>query len=55
MLFDMHSVLEQMIVFAIIMQKHVGWVGKGLLQSTILESVGNIWFNRTMHQPFSNQ
>ncbi|KAF3950537.1 hypothetical protein CMV_023727 [Castanea mollissima] len=38
-------VLEQMTAFAVIMQKHPGWVG--LLQSTILESVGCIWFNRT--------
>lgn len=82
-------VLEQMTAFAVIMQKHPGWVGKsqayglyhcsvfnrlvtdlviglpfvhyfvkamidfccfiyeGLLQSTILESVGCIWFNRS--------
>ncbi|GBG61079.1 hypothetical protein CBR_g18671 [Chara braunii] len=38
-------VLEQMTVFAVIMQKHTGWVG--LLQTTILESLGCIWFNRT--------
>eukprot|EP00245_Coleochaete_scutata_P012610 TRINITY_DN4912_c0_g1_i1.p1 TRINITY_DN4912_c0_g1~~TRINITY_DN4912_c0_g1_i1.p1 ORF type:complete len:467 (+),score=85.52 TRINITY_DN4912_c0_g1_i1:239-1639(+) len=38
-------VLEQMTAFAVIMQKHPGWVG--LLQTTILESVGCIWFNRT--------
>ncbi|CAM8899084.1 unnamed protein product [Rhodiola kirilowii] len=38
-------ILEQMTSFAVIMQKHPGWVG--LLQSTILESVGCIWFNRT--------
>ncbi|KAG8497782.1 hypothetical protein CXB51_007261 [Gossypium anomalum] len=38
-------ILEQMSSFAVIMQKHPGWVG--LLQSTILESVGCIWFNRT--------
>ncbi|CAN1770754.1 Glycerol-3-phosphate acyltransferase 9 [Linum perenne] len=38
-------VLEQMTPFAVIMQKHPGWVG--LLQSTILESVGCIWFNRS--------
>ena len=38
-------ILEQMTAFAVIMQKHPGWVG--LLQSTILESVGCIWFNRT--------
>ncbi|CAN6911080.1 unnamed protein product, partial [Brassica oleracea] len=38
-------VLEQMTAFAVIMQKHPGWVG--LLQSTILESVGCIWFNRS--------
>lgn len=38
-------VLEQMTAFAVIMQKHPGWVG--LLQSTILESIGCIWFNRT--------
>ncbi|KNA14949.1 hypothetical protein SOVF_102640, partial [Spinacia oleracea] len=31
-------VLEQMTAFAVIMQKHPGWVG--LLQSTILESLG---------------
>ncbi|KAJ6991637.1 glycerol-3-phosphate acyltransferase 9-like isoform X2 [Populus alba x Populus x berolinensis] len=37
-------ILEQMTAFAVIMQKHPGWVG--LLQSTILESVGCIWFNR---------
>ncbi|KAJ0076760.1 hypothetical protein Patl1_35926 [Pistacia atlantica] len=38
-------VLEQMTAFAVIMQKHPGWVG--LLQSTILEGVGCIWFNRS--------
>lgn len=38
-------ILEQMTAFAVIMQKHPGWVG--LLQSTILESLGCIWFNRT--------
>ncbi|XWS62575.1 hypothetical protein CRYUN_Cryun06bG0022800 [Craigia yunnanensis] len=38
-------ILEQMTAFAVIMQKHTGWVG--LLQSTILESVGCIWFNRS--------
>ncbi|KAH0978114.1 hypothetical protein GBA52_027833 [Prunus armeniaca] len=38
-------ILEQMTAFAVIMQKHPGWVG--LLQSTILESVGCIWFNRS--------
>jgi glycerol-3-phosphate O-acyltransferase 3/4 len=38
-------VLEQMTPFAVIMQKHPGWVG--LLQSTILETVGCIWFNRS--------
>ncbi|KAG5526887.1 hypothetical protein RHGRI_032970 [Rhododendron griersonianum] len=38
-------VLEQMTAFAVIMQKHPGWVG--LLQSTVLESVGCIWFNRS--------
>ncbi|XP_074382989.1 glycerol-3-phosphate acyltransferase 9-like isoform X2 [Apium graveolens] len=37
-------ILEQMTSFAVIMQKHPGWVG--LLQSTILESLGCIWFNR---------
>ncbi|XP_057249564.1 glycerol-3-phosphate acyltransferase 9-like isoform X1 [Beta vulgaris subsp. vulgaris] len=38
-------ILEQMTAFAAIMQKHPGWVG--LLQTTILESLGCIWFNRT--------
>ncbi|KAL6561020.1 Glycerol-3-phosphate acyltransferase 9 [Orobanche gracilis] len=38
-------VLEQMTAFAVIMQKHPGWVG--LLQGTILESLGCIWFNRS--------
>ncbi|XP_077253987.1 glycerol-3-phosphate acyltransferase 9-like [Tasmannia lanceolata] len=38
-------ILEQMTAFAVIMQKHPGWVG--LLQTTILESVGCIWFNRS--------
>ncbi|XP_059647402.1 glycerol-3-phosphate acyltransferase 9 [Cornus florida] len=38
-------ILEQMTAFAVIMQKHPGWVG--LLQSTILESVGCIWFHRS--------
>ncbi|KAF5796614.1 putative glycerol-3-phosphate 1-O-acyltransferase [Helianthus annuus] len=38
-------VLEQMTAFAVIMQKLHGWVG--LLQSTILESVGCIYFNRS--------
>lgn len=37
-------ILEQMTAFAVIMQKHPGWVG--LLQRTILESLGCIWFNR---------
>ncbi|EFJ07412.1 hypothetical protein SELMODRAFT_133604 [Selaginella moellendorffii] len=38
-------ILEQMTAFAVIMQKHPGWVG--LLQNTVLESLGCIWFNRT--------
>ncbi|XP_031391022.1 glycerol-3-phosphate acyltransferase 9-like [Punica granatum] len=38
-------VLEQMTAFALIMQKHPGWVG--LVQRIILESVGGIWFNRS--------
>ncbi|XP_078437390.1 glycerol-3-phosphate acyltransferase 9 [Wolffia australiana] len=38
-------ILEQMSAFAVIMQKHPGWVG--FIQKTILESVGCIWFNRT--------
>ncbi|GAB2219257.1 hypothetical protein Droror1_Dr00006890 [Drosera rotundifolia] len=38
-------ILEQMTVFAGIMQKHNGWVG--FLQGTILESVGSILFNRS--------
>ncbi|ONK65916.1 uncharacterized protein A4U43_C06F2310 [Asparagus officinalis] len=38
-------ILEQMAAFAVIMQKHPGWVG--FLQTTILESIGSIWFNRT--------
>jgi 1-acyl-sn-glycerol-3-phosphate acyltransferase len=38
-------ILEQMTAFAVIMQKHPGWVG--LLQTTVLESLGCIWFNRT--------
>ncbi|XP_042375741.1 glycerol-3-phosphate acyltransferase 9-like [Zingiber officinale] len=38
-------ILEQMTAFAVIMQKHPGWVG--FIQKTILESVGCIWFNRT--------
>lgn len=37
-------ILEQLTAFAVIMQKHPGWVG--LLQTTVLESVGCIWFNR---------
>uniref|UniRef100_A0A453BDD2 Phospholipid/glycerol acyltransferase domain-containing protein n=1 Tax=Aegilops tauschii subsp. strangulata TaxID=200361 RepID=A0A453BDD2_AEGTS len=37
-------ILEQMTAFAVIMQKHPGWVG--FIQKTILESVGCIWFNR---------
>jgi len=37
-------ILEQMTAFAVIMQKHHGWVG--FIQKTILESVGCIWFNR---------
>ncbi|KAG8042969.1 hypothetical protein GUJ93_ZPchr2171g28984, partial [Zizania palustris] len=36
-------ILEQMTAFAVIMQKHPGWVG--FIQKTILESVGCIWFN----------
>ncbi|XP_073115519.1 glycerol-3-phosphate acyltransferase 9 [Elaeis guineensis] len=38
-------ILEQMTAFAVIMQKHPGWVG--FIQKTILEGVGCIWFNRT--------
>lgn len=38
-------ILEQMTAFAVIMQKHPGWVG--FLQTTVLESLGCIWFNRT--------
>ncbi|XP_020692180.1 glycerol-3-phosphate acyltransferase 9 isoform X2 [Dendrobium catenatum] len=38
-------ILEQMSAFAVIMQKHPGWVG--FIQTHILESVGCIWFNRT--------
>ncbi|BBM97108.1 glycerol-3-phosphate O-acyltransferase 3/4 [Marchantia polymorpha subsp. ruderalis] len=38
-------ILEQMTAFAVIMQKHPGWVG--LLQTTVLESLGCIWFDRT--------
>jgi hypothetical protein len=38
-------ILEQMTAFAVIMQKHGGWVG--FLQTTVLESLGCIWFNRT--------
>ncbi|KAI7731127.1 hypothetical protein M8C21_011436 [Ambrosia artemisiifolia] len=38
-------ILEQTTAFAVIMQKHPGWVG--LLQKTILESVGCILFNRS--------
>ncbi|PKA60207.1 Lysophospholipid acyltransferase LPEAT1 [Apostasia shenzhenica] len=38
-------ILEQMTPFAVIMQKHPGWVG--FIQKTILESLGCIWFNRT--------
>eukprot|EP00850_Spirogloea_muscicola_P015377 SM000117S25497 [mRNA] locus=s117:148653:152355:- [translate_table: standard] len=38
-------VLEQATAFAVIMQKHPGWVG--LLQTTVLHSMGCIWFNRT--------
>ncbi|CAN1344068.1 Glycerol-3-phosphate acyltransferase 9 [Linum perenne] len=38
-------VLEQMTPFVAIMQKQKGWVG--LLQVTILDSVGCIWFNRS--------
>ncbi|KAJ6802949.1 glycerol-3-phosphate acyltransferase 3-like isoform X1 [Iris pallida] len=38
-------ILEQMTAFAVIMQKHPGWVG--FIQKTILESVSCIWFNRT--------
>ncbi|XP_077253433.1 glycerol-3-phosphate acyltransferase 9-like [Tasmannia lanceolata] len=38
-------ILEQMTAFAVIMQKHPGWVG--LLQRTVLESVGCSGFNRT--------
>jgi len=38
-------ILEQMTAFAVIMQKHPGWVG--LLQSTVFKSLGCIWFNRT--------
>jgi glycerol-3-phosphate O-acyltransferase 3/4 len=38
-------ILEQMTAFAVIMQKHPGWVG--FLQTNVLESLGCIWFNRT--------
>eukprot|EP00898_Chlorokybus_atmophyticus_P000339 jgi/Chlat1/1305/Chrsp118S01717 len=37
--------LEQVTAFAVIMQKHPGWVG--LLQTHILSSLGCIWFNRS--------
>uniref|UniRef100_A0A7N0UQ33 Phospholipid/glycerol acyltransferase domain-containing protein n=1 Tax=Kalanchoe fedtschenkoi TaxID=63787 RepID=A0A7N0UQ33_KALFE len=37
-------ILEQMNAFAVIMQKHPGWLG--LVQSTLMASVGCIWFNR---------
>jgi glycerol-3-phosphate O-acyltransferase 3/4 len=37
-------ILEQMTAFAVIMQKHPGWVG--FLQTSVLESLGCIWFNR---------
>eukprot|EP00271_Cylindrocystis_brebissonii_P019136 TRINITY_DN56_c0_g1_i2.p1 TRINITY_DN56_c0_g1~~TRINITY_DN56_c0_g1_i2.p1 ORF type:complete len:389 (+),score=73.71 TRINITY_DN56_c0_g1_i2:172-1338(+) len=37
-------ILEQVTAFAVIMQKHPGWVG--LIQSSVLDSVGCIWFNR---------
>jgi glycerol-3-phosphate O-acyltransferase 3/4 len=37
-------ILEQMTAFAVIMQKYPGWVG--FLQTTVLESLGCIWFNR---------
>ncbi|KAI8025414.1 Glycerol-3-phosphate acyltransferase 9 [Camellia lanceoleosa] len=39
-------ILEQITAFAVIMQKHPSWVGK-CCKSTILESVGCIWFNRS--------
>ncbi|CAL9207114.1 unnamed protein product [Musa hybrid cultivar] len=38
-------ILEQMTAFAVIMQKHPGWVG--FIQKTIVENLGCIWFNRT--------
>nr|CAD1841109.1 unnamed protein product [Ananas comosus var. bracteatus] len=38
-------ILEQTTAFAVIMQKHPGWVG--FIQTAILESLGSIWFNRT--------
>ncbi|KAK1260928.1 hypothetical protein QJS04_geneDACA019113 [Acorus gramineus] len=38
-------ILEQITAFAVIMQKHPGWVG--FIQTHILESLGCIWFNRT--------
>ncbi|KAH7833677.1 hypothetical protein Vadar_008678 [Vaccinium darrowii] len=38
-------ILNQMTTFAVIMQKRTGWVG--LLQSTIMESLGCIWFDRS--------
>ncbi|URD84741.1 acyltransferase [Musa troglodytarum] len=38
-------ILEQMTAFAVIMQKHPGWVG--FIQKIIVASLGCIWFNRT--------
>ncbi|KAJ8511110.1 hypothetical protein OPV22_001544 [Ensete ventricosum] len=38
-------ILEQMTAFAVIMQKHPGWVG--FIQENIGETLGCIWFNRT--------
>ncbi|GAA0149835.1 acyltransferase [Lithospermum erythrorhizon] len=45
-------ILEQMTAFAVIMQKHPGWVG--VLQSTILESVGCIWQSEHVEGPDNN-
>ncbi|KAI4370813.1 hypothetical protein MLD38_019121 [Melastoma candidum] len=38
-------ILEQIAPFAVIMQKHPGWVG--FLQRFILDTVGGVWFDRT--------
>lgn len=40
-----YIILSSYTAFAVIMQLHPGWVG--FLQTTVLDSLGCLWFNRT--------